>query len=241
MGGQTTFQRSTMTANLGTYYLDTSVSLNTQNTENFTTETPINVNVFQGGQTYFMYFLYTQPNTQQTYQVYVGPGFDPTTDLQGMRSLLNTLPMVSTDITLSPTLPTGWTWHYNDSTACAGFSSNNCGILQVTTNFSALTDVQTIPANGMCLPNSFCSASGNSCGCALKPSDPLAPGQSGHPRSMQAGLQRLVGEGARLPPAGVYGFAFTLPAAFTPTTRARRSGPCRTSSRRRPAAAARIG
>ena len=139
MGGQTTFQRSTMTANLGTYYLDTSVSLTTQNNEKFTVETPINVNVFQGGQTYFMYFLYTQPNTQQTYQIYVGPGFDLTTDLQGMRSLINALPMAAADITLSPTLPTGWTAHYNDSTACAGFSSNNCGILQVTTNFSALT------------------------------------------------------------------------------------------------------
>ena len=105
MGGQSTYQRSTLTANHGTYYLDTSVSLNTQNTENFTTETPISVNVFKGGQTYYMFFLYTKPETQQTYQIYVGPGFTPPRTCKDMRSLLNTLPMVASDITLSPSLP----------------------------------------------------------------------------------------------------------------------------------------
>ena len=74
----------------------------------------------------------------------------------------------------------------------------------------------TIPANGMCLPNSFCSASGNSLRLRPQAERPAGPGQSRHPRPMQAGLQRLVGEGLDFPPAGVYGFAFTLPAAFTP-------------------------
>ena len=95
MGGQADYQRSTLLANHGVYYLDTSVSQNTQNTENFTTATPRSVNVFQGGQTYYMYFLYAKPESRLTFQIYVGPGFDLTSNLAAVRSGLEVMPMSS--------------------------------------------------------------------------------------------------------------------------------------------------
>ena len=98
MGGQSTYQRSTLTANHGTYFLDTNVSFDTQwqNKENGTKEhftdtipcddakvTPSapchqrSVNVFKGGQTYYMFFLFAKPETKQTYQIYVGTRLQP--------------------------------------------------------------------------------------------------------------------------------------------------------------------
>ena len=84
MGGQSTYQRSTLTANHGTYFLDTSVSYDTQwqNKEQgrrqlhqhhslrqrqLTPSDPCSqrsVNVFQGGQTYYMFFLFAKPDDQ---------------------------------------------------------------------------------------------------------------------------------------------------------------------------------
>ena len=77
MAGQNMYQRHTLTLNGGTYYLDTSVPLDTQQTEPFTKKPGAarDVNVFEGGQTYYVFFLYTKPSTNQTYQIYVGDGF----------------------------------------------------------------------------------------------------------------------------------------------------------------------
>ena len=81
MAGQNMYQRHTLTLNGGTYYLDTSVPLNTQQTEPFTKKPGAarDVNVFEGGQTYYVFFLYTKPSTNQTYQIYVGDGFQRST------------------------------------------------------------------------------------------------------------------------------------------------------------------
>jgi hypothetical protein len=65
-------------------------------------------------------------------------------------------------------------------------------------------------------PNSFCSASGISCGCALKPSDPLALANPGILAQCKQARSVWSVKALDFPPAGVYGFAFTLPAAFTP-------------------------
>ena len=82
--------------NDGTYYLDTGVPREVQYGdvtkkptvpgEPFNDITPCDiyekdrgkprsVNVFEGGQTYYVFFLYTKPSTNQTYQIYVGDGF----------------------------------------------------------------------------------------------------------------------------------------------------------------------
>jgi hypothetical protein len=213
MGGQATYQRSTLTANHGTYYLDTSVSLNTQTNENFTTATPRSFNVFQGGQTYYIYFLYAKPTTRLTFQIYVGQNFDLANGLSAVRSTLDHMPMSA--INDAP-WPAAWQKDYNDPIACPVANNPNCGILQVTVDFKDLKDVRAIPANGMCLPNTFCAASGKSCNCALQSSDPLLVADSKFKVHCQAACSMWSVKALDFPPAGVYGFSFLLPASFVP-------------------------
>ena len=71
MAGQSTYQRSTMAPNNGKYYIDTTVSLTKQKTP-----PTVSVNEFREGQNYYLFLLYAKPDTTQTYQIYVGDGFD---------------------------------------------------------------------------------------------------------------------------------------------------------------------
>jgi cell migration-inducing and hyaluronan-binding protein len=184
MGGQSTYQRSSLTANHGTYFLDTSVSRDKQWTgEAFTTTRPCDdpnvkasddcfprsVNVFLKGQTYDIFFLFAKPATKQTYQIYVGPGFSLATDLKAIRPVLDTMPMPTIN---SVTWPTKWTKNYNDDTACGGKGTAGCGVLQVTVDFSDQTDLDP---KSQCKPVTFCGVtSGGACGCSLKDTDSLA-------------------------------------------------------------------
>lgn len=65
MMGQDTGQRSTLTVNHGTYYLDTAV-------ESFS-------NLFKANQTYYLFLIYAPETAEQTYRFYVGENtdFDP--------------------------------------------------------------------------------------------------------------------------------------------------------------------
>jgi len=69
MMGQNNFQRSALTVNHGTYYLNTTVSKKSQ--ENAVPPFA-SFNVFAGGRVYDLFFLFTKPDTQQTYQLFVG-------------------------------------------------------------------------------------------------------------------------------------------------------------------------
>jgi hypothetical protein len=200
MGGESppSCQRSTLSANNGLYYLDTAVGLAQQNGEGFS-----NVNVFQAGQTYYVYFLYAKPDTQQTIQVYVGSGFNTSTGLQGARIYPAGWPLTTSNVTLSPTLPAGWSTSYDGN------------ILTVTTNFNRLSDIVPSAASGLCMPSSFCVASNSSCNCGLEPSDPLAVANSNILAQCQQACSKWAVKDLDFPPAGAYGFAFTLPSGFT--------------------------
>ena len=236
MGGQSTYQRSTMTVNLGTYYLDTTVKKDTQRKEPFTTIVPCDlkptgacqprsVNEFQKGQTYYMFFLYAKRATKQTYQIYVGPGFNMDTDLKAMRANLNSLPVSRVD---PADWPAAWEKHYNDAVACKNSKpfSLTCGILQVTIDMKDQADLDLKPKNGLCLPHTFCkSADGDTgdgpCGCALTDNDPLVKaspvitvdGQK--TTSIQQECQRTCKVWAvkdlDFPTTGPLGFSFKMP------------------------------
>src|SRR5260370_25771777 len=70
--GQNQWQRSGLTVNNATYYIDTSVGSDTQTS-----------NVFEPDHTYYTTLLFAKPNTKQTYQLYVvkNSGFDPTKNI----------------------------------------------------------------------------------------------------------------------------------------------------------------
>lgn len=84
MMGQSTGQRSTLTLNRGSYYLDITQSCKSQGscipcnevkTGKCETWGPIHYfpSTFIGGHTYYVYFLYATVATQQKYDLYVGP------------------------------------------------------------------------------------------------------------------------------------------------------------------------
>ncbi len=69
MAGQSTYQRSTLAANNGLYYVDTTQSAEAQ----VKMQGPRSLlNVFQAGKTYYSFLLYAKPSTRQSYQIYVG-------------------------------------------------------------------------------------------------------------------------------------------------------------------------
>ncbi len=76
MMGAGIWQRSTLVANLGKYYIDTAVSSKTQ-----IKETPLygapdkifhNLSVFEKNKSYNFFLLYAKPSTRLTFQIYVG-------------------------------------------------------------------------------------------------------------------------------------------------------------------------
>ncbi len=243
MGGQSTYQRSTLTVNHGTFFLDTTASENLQqHKENFSfvtncDDTPAgkacsqrSVNVFQNGGTYYMFFLYAKRTTRQTYQIYVGQNFTydltyskdaPTGMLRAIRPALTSMP-VPTYKTIA--WPSRWTVNYNNTEACRN-STPSCGILEITVDFSSpdLKDMDPLPKNGLCEPHKFCTASGNSCGCALGDDDLMVKADpattkggvsyAGFKGQCQAACSVWAVKDLDFPDDGPYGFSFTLPAS----------------------------
>lgn len=158
MAGQNIYQRETLTANHGTYFLDTSVPLTTQRTENFTDKPGTrNVNVFEPGQTYYLYFLYAKPTTRQTYQIYVGTGFNVATGLKAVRGSLNgggpnSASVYFTDYKNAADQPEpkpAWL-----KLGASPVDAN--GVLTLTIDFDGLTELNPTVKN-MCKPSSFCT------------------------------------------------------------------------------------
>jgi cell migration-inducing and hyaluronan-binding protein len=126
MMGQNNFQRSALTLNDGVYYINDTVSKKSQQDNGFQS-----FNVFGSSGVYDLFFLFSKPDTRQTYQVYVGEDqpkdFAKTNVTFGYEGL--TLPF-----TFSPA-PTG------KATSGAWASSytpgeKGKGILTLATNFS---------------------------------------------------------------------------------------------------------
>src|SRR5262249_55137892 len=141
MGGQSTYQRSTLTINHGKYFLDTTVSAEKQGRkeplgEDFTSVNPCvdvavpnpsrqpSVNVFEAGKTYYMFFPFAKKETKQIYQIYVGDGFNPETDLKAHRPWLELFPIRS--MRGESNWPKGWLKKYTPGSP----------ILEVTIDFA---------------------------------------------------------------------------------------------------------
>jgi hypothetical protein len=192
MAGQSTAQRSTLTVNHGRYYLDTTVTAAEQSS------VAPNLNVFDPGQTYYTFLLYAKPSTEQTYDLYVGPGFNPSTDVFAARA----------DISGSPTQfapdqwPATWSKQYDP----------NSGVLSVTMNMDFDEFKTDYNASGqyLCQPQSFCSwqSGTNSCGCALPTSDGLF-------NECQSVCGKWAGKDVDCPQGGCFGFGVKLPTGFT--------------------------
>jgi hypothetical protein len=148
MAGAAISQRNTLTINNGTYYLDTTVSADTQlNKDKYAKNPPVSLNVFAPGKQYHVFFVYAKQTTKQTYQIYVGPGFDKDkhfelTNVNVETKAFSFLPKVA-------------------NTQWAKATKYENGLLTVEVDFAGLTTLDPTPDNGLCAPRSFCKVDSN--------------------------------------------------------------------------------
>jgi len=158
MGGQRQFQRSTLSANNGVFYVDTTVSAATQKLSKGITS----INEFREGQVYYLFLLYATPDTTQKYQIYVGDNFnkDDAEQLWATRAVVTTPPTAFNKI---DDWPAEWTKEYAN------------GILTVTLKmkFDGFNGSYKDTFQDICKPATFCSwtddpnnkETGGTCGC----------------------------------------------------------------------------
>ena len=197
MAGQSTWQRSNLTANYGHYYIDTSVSENTQKTENFTTAgDQRSVNVFEAGKHYSLMFLFAKNATQQTYQIYVGKQFNKDTDVKPLRGNILTMPTV---------------FSAGDNNAGWLETQFADGMLTIKVNFAKVTDLTPSKANGSCQPQTFCSMDGqNNCVCSLSDDDPMVLANPGIKASCNRACGHWAVKDMDCPKGGCYAVGITM-------------------------------
>ncbi len=163
MMGQSDYQRSSLTVNHGSYYIDTTISKDSQKASRAKS-----LNVFNGGQTYYVFFLYSKPSTKQVYKMYVGKElpFDDQKDVMFGHAHINTGKLDKNDpFTVATVQP--WKRHYEKST----------GILEVKVDMTPLADEYDLSKNDLgktlCQPDNMCSWNGgkNQCECNIKDKD----------------------------------------------------------------------
>jgi cell migration-inducing and hyaluronan-binding protein len=213
MMGESFYQRNTLTVNNGIYYMDTTVpkekqiGLGAGNFTEFQASTPAQPRVYN------IFFLFAKPTTTQTYNIYVGPGFNKATDVKLIRADIATKKITFQS---SDTLPPTWNATYKDD------------ILTVTVNMNFPNFVTNYNDERMasCQPNSFCTWTGNassgSCGCnatlANYPDQNLIDECNG---TNDEGLENKVPlcswsvSDLTCPKGGCYGFSFKMPEGFT--------------------------
>jgi hypothetical protein len=146
MAGSNICQRQTMTVNHGLYYVDLTASSTMQKAW---PGSPPKKNVFVGGKKYDFFLVYAKKDTEQTYKMYVGPGFTPATDVELIR-----VNIVNAPFEISSAA--------GDSTTLKKVIDNN-GILTVTLNLSAFANDFASAAQDLCVPKTFCDWKGSKC------------------------------------------------------------------------------
>jgi hypothetical protein len=166
--GQDQAQRSSLTVNNATYYIDTSLDASGQ------TAPPraMASNVFQAGNTYFTYLLFAKPNTKQTYQLYVGkdPNWKPVDKVQLVRVGLPSFPYQFTE----GTWPTQWKRDVADGGG-NGYDPNT-GIETIIVDmngYQTFLDDFNASKSAECAPANFCKSVSGTCTCQLSSMDPL--------------------------------------------------------------------
>ena len=202
MSGSDTSQRQTMTINNGLYYLDTTVSGDIQKTEPFTTNPGRSLNVFKAGQAYYMFFVYAKQSTVQTYQIYVGRTFNKATQFQPVRVNIETK-----DLRFTP-VAGATRWVQTDYAASQG--------ILVTAPSDSPVRRRSSPRRPMVSANRGCSVhrQGNSCVSALKDGNPFLVANPKLKAESDAVCKAWAVKDLDCPPAGCFGFSFTLPPDF---------------------------
>jgi cell migration-inducing and hyaluronan-binding protein len=171
MMGQNNFQRSALTVNHGEYYINTTVSQASETSGGF--QSP---NVFLGGNVYDLFFLFSKPDTQQSYKLFVGKDL-PQTIAQtnvvfGYEGL--TLPFNFTAAPANDAKSGAWNSSYNPKS----------GILTLTTKLSQIASIYSLSTavakesvslgEKYCQPATMCSWNQGANRCQCNQSGPYA-------------------------------------------------------------------
>ncbi len=206
MMGQDQAQRSSLTVNNATYYIDTTMTAADQ----VAAPRAIASNVFRKNQTYYLYLLFAKPNTKQTYQLYVGqdPDWKPDANVQLVRAEFPDFP-----------------YHFKKGTWPAQWNRDGydpgTGIETITIDMNGyadfLTDFNKSKVNE-CAPVSYCAPTGtnNACTCQLA-KDPKNPQQF---IDCQSVCTNWANKDVECPNGQCFGFAVTLSDKFEPIPKA---------------------
>jgi hypothetical protein len=167
-------------------------------------------NVFRPGETYTVFFLYVKPQTEQTYQIYVGKDFGDDA-LKPVRVNIANINFKMTPILSRPG------WLTVDRSAV-----KTTGILTLKVSFdSVASDLKPSPVNGLCQPREFCKVEGDTCSGAVSQDDPRFLALRGDPRGVHYGQDESLAvctewaiKDLDCPKSGCFGFQFTLPSTF---------------------------
>lgn len=209
MAGQATWQRSNLTANHGSYYIDTTVSQRTQENEDFTTEPgPHSINVFQAGKKYSLMFLFAKNSTKQTYKMHVG----------------------TRDAAVEPLrrdISTKATSFKSDDNASKWLDAKIVdGMLTINIDFAAATDLKPSKANGSCQPHTFCAMdASDNCVCSLPDDDPMVLANPGIKASCNRACSHWAMKDLDCPAAGCYAVGITMGSDFVADDVQRRPQP----------------
>lgn len=146
MMGQDTGQRSVMTVNHGSYYIDTTLG---------PTDQPVpDRNIFLANQPYYVYLLFATPQTKQTYSLYIGK----VSDAEAKAAVVpGQVDVTSAIYKFNPNPSGNW--------ITSSYNSNN-GVLTVTIDLSGQSKVFDDDRPKFCQPQTYCSIhSDGSCGC----------------------------------------------------------------------------
>jgi hypothetical protein len=207
MASQAVGQRSNLTPNHGSFYIDTTTTPADQ--QFFAMK-----NIFEANQTYYLFLLFAKESTTQTYSMYVGTKFNLANDLKAVR-----MHQQGKDGQAIYFTDTAWpdTWKPNLAN----------GVLTVTMNMK-FSEFQQNYAKGKvehCQPQNFCTLTGTTCGCKLSPGDPLykdckdicvSGADSAMPPDCPDGVcTGWASKDVDCPSGGCYGFRFTTASDFT--------------------------
>jgi hypothetical protein len=145
MMGQATGQRSTLTVNHGSYYIDTTQNQSTQ---------PISNN-FLGGMPYYVYLLFATPQTHQTYSLYIGKQLSTPQALAGV--VPGMVDITTQAYKFNPSTSGNWITKSYDAAS---------GVLTVVIDLKNEASVFENDRPKFCQPQTYCSLRGDgSCGC----------------------------------------------------------------------------
>ncbi|MFZ0680711.1 G8 domain-containing protein [Candidatus Binatus sp.] len=204
--GQATFQRSSLTVNNGRYYIDTSASLAAQQAVNPPKNNIKLYNVFRKGGSYYTFLLFAKTTTKQTYDIYVGTGFDKTK----MDQLWLTRVQLPSSYEFQPPQPFPQDQATYDATT---------GILTVTMDMSKFPNFVTqysAEQKSQCQPTTFCQwidkpeMDQDNCQCASSIFSPPTSTFQAAECTKTNGICHWASEDVGCPQGGCYGFGVKL-------------------------------